>query len=237
MKTLSLLVKACLLSTAIPFAFAQPGSQSPLSDADLLAQRINAAGGLPQARAQAADPGRRLAEECALCHGVDGNKSEPSLGLEVPNLAQQQPLYLLKQLRSFAAKQRMQPTMHHIASRLSDDDRVTLALYFSGNPLTPYPGEKPRASNEEGLQIYQRLCIHCHGDRADGLAAIPRLRGQNPNYVVTNLIRFRDKRPTRTHAGMSLITREMKTDDMKAIATYLVSIPGVTPLENPPAAR
>jgi len=81
---------------------------------ELLINKVDAAGGLRQAQEQAMSEGRRLAEQCVLCHGIDGNKSAPSMGLQVPNLASQQPLYLLKQLRNFASNRRKQPTMHRI---------------------------------------------------------------------------------------------------------------------------
>ncbi len=189
----------------------------------LLIDRVDAAGGVSQAKKQAMNDGRKLAERCALCHGIDGNKSSSSVGLQVPNLAAQQPLYLLKQMKKFASRERLQPTMHRVSKELNDQQRVTLALYFSNIELERYTGSRPVADEEIGKDIFQRLCIYCHGEKATGQGAIPRLYGQNPNYIVKNLIRFRDKTPVRSHAGMSVIARGLKDDEIEALSAYLVA--------------
>ncbi|MCP3665051.1 MAG: c-type cytochrome [Gammaproteobacteria bacterium] len=113
--------------------------------------------------------------------------------------------------------------MHRVSKELNDQERVTLALYFSNIELERYTGSRPVADEEIGKDIFQRLCIYCHGEKATGQGAIPRLYGQNPNYIVKNLIRFRDKTPVRSHAGMSVIARGLKDDEIEALSAYLVA--------------
>jgi len=198
------------------------GTDSPSHK--LLEQRIKSAGTLLQAQTAAKQSGQLLVGECAMCHGLGGNKSGSNLGLLIPNLAQQPPLYLLKQLKKFSGKQRSQPTMHRIAKQLNSDQMVTLALYFSAQSLQPFNGHTPDADTESGKAIFKRLCTHCHGKNAAGHAAIPRLHGQNPDYITTNLKRFRDKRSSRTHAPMSAITNKLTDQEITDLAVYLTTL-------------
>ncbi|MCP4285197.1 MAG: c-type cytochrome [Gammaproteobacteria bacterium] len=209
---------------SVSLVTASPVVGADLPPHELLISRVDAAGGVRQAQQESMSEGRRLAEACDFCHGIDGNKSRKDMGLQVPNLASQQPLYLLRQLKNFASKRRLQPNMHRVSTELNDDQRVTLSLYFSAIPLQPYQGEMSMADIQSGKEIFQRLCIYCHGKRATGQGAIPRLHGQNPNYIVTNLIRFRDKGPTRAHAGMSAITRNLKDAEIEALSVFLATL-------------
>jgi cytochrome c553 len=205
-------------------AAASTFAASEMSAYDLLTRRVTSAGGLQQAQKQAASENSKLVEHCTPCHGVDGNKTDLDLGLPIPNLAEQQPLYLLKQMMLFASNKRRQPSMHSISGELNDDQFVTLSLYFSAMPLKPFQKNESETDVQSGKKIYAQLCVHCHGKDAAGEAAIPRLHGQNPNYIIDNMMRFRDKRSIRTHGPMSAITYSLKDEEIKAVAAYLVTL-------------
>ncbi|MDP3440591.1 MAG: c-type cytochrome, partial [Azonexus sp.] len=64
-----------------------------------LQERIKAVQADPAARKAAVEAGKKTAFFCANCHGEDGVSKTP----EVPNLAGQNPGYLLEQIRKFAA--------------------------------------------------------------------------------------------------------------------------------------
>ncbi|MBU0500855.1 MAG: c-type cytochrome [Gammaproteobacteria bacterium] len=194
------------------------------SPADLLTQRIKAAGGLAQAREQAGAEGRRLVGRCEVCHGIDGSGGVSNAGLQVPNLAGQQPLYLLRRLMVLSAQKQGQPIMHSISMKLAQEEKVSLALYFSGIPLKPYRGAMPSSKTDDGKAIFERLCIHCHGEKARGQGAIPRLHGQNPYYLMETLTSFRDQLPLRNHAGMSQITQGLADEDIKALVSFLAGL-------------
>ncbi len=72
---------------------------------------------LPAAAADA-EAGKRKAEVCGACHGVDGNSAGP----EFPSLAAQPPLYLLYQLLNFATDAARATWMVPFAASLSDGD-------------------------------------------------------------------------------------------------------------------
>ena len=84
----------------------------------------------PPAPAPAADPD---VTACQACHGAGGISSNP----RVPNLAGQQPDYLVAQLRAFRGGTRDSDIMEAIAAQLSDAEIAALARYWRGRPAAP----------------------------------------------------------------------------------------------------
>ncbi|XWN31974.1 MAG: cytochrome c [Devosia sp.] len=78
--------------------------------------------------AAAADPaaGRQKASQCQVCHGYDGLGTNP----EVPHIAGESEVYLMKQLRAFRSGERQHRQMSIVASGLSDQDIRDLADYY-----------------------------------------------------------------------------------------------------------
>ena len=72
----------------------------------------------PAARQQAMQAGRNRALLCSYCHGNDGNSVKP----DVPNLADQNPVYLLDQIGKFARGERKNFVMNSLAKDFSLDD-------------------------------------------------------------------------------------------------------------------
>lgn len=145
---------------------------------------------------QAADHGDALirAFGCVKCHGADGVGVKP----EIPNLAGQDRRYIVEQLKRFRQPAAVLPAMlwsayrsHHVmspkAEPLSDADIDALAGYFSALtcavPAAPEPPAKPALAGR---------CIRCHGEASGGgLAAVPSLFGQKPDYLARQLHLFR----------------------------------------------
>jgi cytochrome c553 len=68
--------------------------------------------------------------ECAACHGVDGIGRD----VEIPNLAGQHEVYLLRQLQAFKSGKRPHKEMRYESRQLSDADMQALAHYYSRLP-------------------------------------------------------------------------------------------------------
>lgn len=79
--------------------------------------------------AQAADAkaGRKKAQMCAACHGIDGLSKMPV----APNIAGSPAMYLEKQLKAFRSEERKDETMNVVAKPLSDGDIADLAAWYS----------------------------------------------------------------------------------------------------------
>ena len=84
--------------------------------------------GLAAGNVMAADvaAGKSKAGICAACHGPDGISMIPNY----PNLKGQKAAYLVKQLKDFKDKKRVDPIMGPQAAALSDEDMANIAAYF-----------------------------------------------------------------------------------------------------------
>jgi cytochrome c553 len=76
----------------------------------------------------AADPAaaRGRAAQCFVCHGADGLAKVP----DAPNLAGQNPAYLVKALKDYRSGKRENEVMSMMAKNLSDEDIALVAAYF-----------------------------------------------------------------------------------------------------------
>src|SRR5512139_3737678 len=90
-----------------------------------------------QASAVDISAGEQKSSTCAGCHGPKGKSSNA----QWPNLAAQQPVYLVNQLKAFKAGGRSNPMMQSMAANLSDDDINNLAAYYAGLPSVSAGGD------------------------------------------------------------------------------------------------
>lgn len=71
--------------------------------------------------------GRRKAQMCAPCHGIDGLAKLPNAA----NLAGESVFYLDKQLRAYRGGERKDENMTVVAKPLTDQDIADLAAWYS----------------------------------------------------------------------------------------------------------
>jgi len=168
-------------------------------------------------RGTAADlkAGEAKAENCVGCHGGKGHSNNP----QVPNLAGQQSVYLANQLNAFKNGGRTNQTMQAMASNLTEDDIYNVAAYFAGLTAAKSTGDAALAKAGEAKI---GMCLGCHGDKAEGRGGFPRLAGQHPDYLLTQLKSF--KAGTRKGGPMPAIVGNLSEEDMKAIAAYLAGL-------------
>lgn len=181
------------------------------------ADRLKAVLGDSAARSTAAEAGRKIASFCANCHGPDGNSKQT----EVPNLAGQNPIYLLNQVHKFYTGERKDAWMEPAIRLLSDTDRINIVVYYSAMQVIPASSAPP---NEAGRALYQRVCFRCHGDQGRGSERFPRLAGQQQIYLIKSLTRYRDRTGTRMEPEMLAMTAALKNEDIKAVADFLSSM-------------
>jgi cytochrome c553 len=75
-----------------------------------------------------ADAGKKkVASTCAVCHGLDGIAKNA----EAPNLAGENPTYIVKQLKAFKSGERKHEQMSIIAQDLSEDDIANVAAWYA----------------------------------------------------------------------------------------------------------
>lgn len=164
---------------------------------------------------------------CFLCHGMHGEAaSELS-----PRLAGQNAAYLAKQLANFKSGERKSSAMRPMVAALSPQDMRAVALYFSRQRAEPHLPADPGLA-ARGRQIYERggtatevaACIGCHGERAQGSESLPRLAGQFPAYLATQLKNFGSRERTNDNAVMQTVAVRMTGEEIEAVAAYLGSL-------------
>ncbi len=180
---------------------------------------------------QAADieAGKAKTILCAGCHMADGN----SVNTIWPRLAGQHSSYLLKQLRDFKARKRIDPTMNAMVASLTDEDMVNIAAYFESQK--PAAAKYDESLLAKGQDIYRggitetsvAACIGCHNPTGEGNgpAVYPRLKGQHPEYIATQLNNF--KKGVRTNdAGkmMRNVANRMSDAEIKAVSAYVAGL-------------
>ncbi len=204
-----LVTRVALLSCVLGF-FALPASaQSPERLKSVLADN--------GARSAAIDAGRKASSFCANCHGADGNSKLS----EVPNLAGQNPIYLLNQVNKFYTGERKDQWMEPAIRLLNENERLNMVAYFSAQRVVP---ASSGPANEVGKEMYHRVCSRCHGEQALGGERFPRLAGQQRTYLITSLTRYRDRTGTRMEPEMLAMTAALKDADIRALADYLSAL-------------
>lgn len=163
--------------------------------------------------------GRARTVLCKTCHGEDGTAVKPM----VPNLAGQNPAYIVDQFTRFKDGRRYDFMMSNLAKTLKTEDKFRIALYYASLP--------PRASGggrteliPQGKKVFQEHCTKCHGDDAKGHEGYARLAGQQPDYIIKMLKEFRDRTGRRFNPWMSAVALQLTDVDMEAVAAYLASI-------------
>ncbi|MCX8003638.1 MAG: cytochrome c4 [Burkholderiaceae bacterium] len=169
-----------------------------------------------------------VAGSCFLCHGLQGETTSPLY----PRLAGQNARYLEKQLRDFREGRRTGGGMEAQAAKLSDGDIEAVAVYFSRQRSEPFAPSDPKLA-ERGRAIFETgkssagvpACANCHGADAHGAEALPRLAGQQPQYVIEQLKNFR--RPWRRSGSEAMheIAGKLSEAEMTALAEYVGQLP------------
>lgn len=178
----------------------------------------------PDMRQQAEFAGKERALICSYCHGMDGNSVKP----EVPNLAGQNPGYLLQQIGHFVSGVRKDYVMNSLASKFTEDDQINLAIYYSAKKVKPEAYDQKLA--EQGRSLYRQACQACHGKNGMGNTGYARLAGQKQAYIKKTLLRFRSNALSnnisrkRSSPVMEPIASRLSDIDIKHLASYVASM-------------
>lgn len=167
--------------------------------------------------------GQQRALLCSYCHGEDGNSKKP----EIPNLAGQNPVYLLNQIEKFSDGRRKNYVMNSLAKKLTSEDRINLAIFYSSMTVKRVPADAQLV--EKGKSIYSHTCSSCHGPRGAGKQDFARLAGQRSEYVKLTLQRFKENalnpyentKKIRQSAIMESIAKTLADDQILSLAAYI----------------
>lgn len=163
--------------------------------------------------------GRNVAAFCANCHGEAGNSLRP----DIPNLAGQNSGYLIEQLRQFADGRRRNEFMEGMIKALSNDEKIGVVLFYAIQKVIPTVSSDA-ALAAKGRDYYGKVCWHCHGEDGRGNEKFARIAGQQPEYLRTNLKRYRAGAGERVNPLMAASTRQMTDADIDAVVEFVASM-------------
>jgi cytochrome c553 len=163
---------------------------------------------------------------CSACHGADGNSLIPAN----PNLAQQIPEYVTKQLANFKSGERQNAVMAGMVAMLTPEDMTNLGVYYFKQ--TAKPGV---ASNKElalaGQAMYRGgnaatgvpACSGCHSPDGVGIPKqYPRLAGQHAEYTIAQLKAWRSaERANDPNKMMRMIAAKMSDREIEAVSQFI----------------
>ena len=203
----------------VPPAVAQQAKARATANVDLDARFKEA-----QTSAPLADPlyqvGRKVAAVCAHCHGEGGTSTKPS----IPNLAGQNPAYLLEQMRQFADGRRRNEFMEGMIRAMNSDEKIGMVLFYAAQPVAHQTTANP-ALTAKGQAYFEKTCFRCHGAAGRGNEQIARIAGQQPDYLRMTLHRYREGTGERASSIMTPNTKRMSDADIEAVVAYVSSMP------------
>lgn len=178
------------------------------------------AGGSP---ALAGDPaaGRKIANMCRTCHGIDGYAQIPI----APHIGGEPKEYLEAQLMAFKTGAREHEMMSVVTAGLSAQQISDVAAWYASH--------KAEATLPEGVSAEDapEACVSCHG--ANGISTLldaPNLAGEVNIYIDTQLKAFRIGK--REHEIMSEVAAEMTDEEIRAVADWYAKVQlEITPAE------
>jgi len=164
------------------------------------------------------EAGRQKAQVCVACHGAMGNSTNPVM----PSLAGQPAQFIAMELFQFREGNRKDPQMTPMAANLSNGDMNDLAAYFSAQKLEPpvHRSAPATAVVAEPL-VRQYGCVQCHGPALLGQQHIPRLAGQQVEYLQRQLRGFKAQTRADLDGEMTSALQAVPDQDIDVLADYL----------------
>lgn len=171
--------------------------------------------------AQSPPPKPPQAEICDACHGPNGNAVIPVN----PSLAGQNWRYIYIQLKDFKEDRRTDPVMTPISKVLSRDEMIALGNWYAAQKPAVNQFKADSAKVTAGKKVTDAvLCPMCHLGGFSGQNEIPRVAGQNYEYVVKQLQDFKHKRRTNDAGNMTSVAHTLSDQDIEDIAQYITTL-------------
>ncbi len=218
-KTLLGLAALVWLSSTPAVAQTVKNKAAPVT-AQVVEEKLASISADPAKLADAINKGKKSAAFCRHCHG-DGGYSVTG---DTPNLAAQKAAYMAEQMNKLADGRRKSEFMEGLIKALTLEERVNIALFYANQP-PPDTSVKNIKQAAQGKQLYDKICINCHAANGAGTNKIPRIAGQQIQYLGGSLKRYRGGSGVRIDLQMAAFTRNLKDAEIVNLAAYISSIP------------
>lgn len=159
------------------------------------------------------DNGRKVANMCRTCHGLDGYAAIPI----APHIGGEPAAYLQAQLMAFKTGAREHEMMSIVASSLSTQQIANVAAWYAQYPVTATLPDGVSADDAPAE------CVACHG--ADGISElpdVPNLAGEVNIYIDTQLKAFRNGK--RVHEIMTEVSADLTDAEIREYADWYAEV-------------
>lgn len=128
--------------------------------------------------------GQPLSAVCGGCHGPNGVSTDTA----TPSLASQDPVYLVQAIKAYRTTRKRERMREYVVS-LSDKEIENIAAFYATQK------SRPAEKGEGFIKKLAQKCDRCHNTAADvSSLAIPKINGQDKDYLVMALRAYRDDR-------------------------------------------
>ncbi|MDQ3059465.1 MAG: c-type cytochrome [Pseudomonadota bacterium] len=219
-KRISVALATVLVSMFVAFpVLGQPAKDAVAPAKADLAERIKEVQNNPRQFEAAYKTGSKVVAVCANCHGQGGNSIKP----DIPNLAGQNPAYLLEQMRQFTTGERRNEFMQGLIKVLKPEEKIGMVVYVANQEVVHKPADNTVLASK-GQAYYAKNCVSCHGEQGRGNEKMARIAGQQTNYLNLALKRYRDGSTARRDPLMAASTQQMSNTDIAAVVAYVASM-------------
>ena len=158
---------------------------------------------------------------CAACHGPQGKSTQAAF----PILAGQTSRYMVLQLRDFQAGRRTNALMSPMVAGMTRDEMQELSDYFAKQtaPQQNFAADSVKARLGK-LKADETLCTMCHLGGFVGQNEVPRVAGQDFDYIVQQLKDFKARKRTNDAGSMTSVAGTLSEQDIENLAHYIVGL-------------
>jgi cytochrome c553 len=186
--------KLDLDSAALYFASQTPAQRPPASFGDAKAGEVHSA-------------------LCGGCHGAHGVSTDAA----TPGLAGQDPSYLVNATKAYR-KARKHDTMQRAVGSISDKDIDDIAAFYTVQK------SRPAENGQTLLQDLTDKCNRCHAaSAANSTAVVPKINGQDKDYLIMALRAYRDER--RASTTMHKMSLPYSDSVIESVASFYAGQP------------
>ena len=186
-----------------------------------------------------ANAGQAKNAMCIGCHGIKGYQASFPEVYKVPMISGQGASYISAALQAYKKGDRKHPTMRAVAVTLTDQDIADLSAYYSGHGVVAGAELPAKPANEPSTEVQALLnkanCASCHGANYNKPVdpSYPKIGGQHADYLFVALKSYKNDntgnvnaKVGRAHPIMGAMAKQYTNGELKAMSSYLASLPG-----------
>ena len=163
------------------------------------------------------EAGKTAAASCVGCHGETGVSAIAG----TPNLAGEEPGYLVAAMKDYKSGQRKNDTMNAMVASLDEATMNRIAQFYALQK--PARAQTPAEGDAEAGKAAAASCAGCHGDQGISTnPATPNLAGQDSKYLVDALQSY--KNGTYSNTMMAGVASTLDEATMKNLAAFYAGL-------------